>query len=371
MSSEPPPDTSSEDPPTPDIINPSAGSSEAAPEVISPPRPEPRSELAPVTDTVTPSAGSSEAAPEVISPPRPEPSSEFAPVTDTLTPSAGSSEAFPAVSGRPLSATVTESPSPRRRSSWPLLVRLVAEGVLGASLVGLLVFSTVDRWQKANLLLAGEVSAQSGQLADQQAQIQALQAEVKDLKERWYGTPALFSPPAIANTDIKFFAVTGTTQPELISSLNHSSLCTTYQCLPDPAAPSNSVAWAIGGGVTWPAWYCYSPATANPPFQYLMVLPQWSPPTDGSVKIPLVEEWNALEQVIYTHESTHVAIAVGDIALLADQSHHLASCQAVINFWSSPSLFDSLNADQNAFHARLRADCRPEIGCIPPGYMGW
>ena len=30
-----------------------------------------------------------------------------------------------------------------------------------------------------------------------------------------------------------------------------------------------------------------------------------------------------------------------------------------------------LNADQDAYHARLHADCRPEIGCMPAGWMGW
>jgi len=195
------------------------------------------------------------------------------------------------------------------------------------------------------------------------------QAEI--LRERWFGSPALFSPPAIANTDIEFFTVTGTTQAELIDGLNHSNLCTTYQCLPDPAAPAGGIAWAIGGGFSSPGYYCYSPATTTPAFRFLVVLPRWSPTVYGGVKIPLVEKWNALEQVIYTHEATHVAIAAQDLAQLIDYSHNLASCQAVINFWANPSVFDSLNADQNAFHARLRADCRPEIGCIPPGWMGW
>lgn len=349
MSSEPPPDTSSEDPPTPDTS----------------------SEDPPTPDISSASAGSSEAAPEVISPPGPEPSSELAPVTDTGTPSKGSSEAHPTVSARPLSETVTESPSPRRGSSWALLIRLVAEGVLGASLVGLLVFSTVDRWQKANLQLAGEVAAQSGQLTDQQAQIQALQAEVQDLKERWYGSPALFSPPAISNTDIRFFDVTGTTQPQLIDSLNKSSICTMYgPCAPDPAVP-NGVAWGLEGVEPGGTYSCYSPRTTTLVYREFTVLPRWSPPTDGSVKIPLVEAWNALAQVIYVHESGHVAITQQDIAALNDQAHGLPTCATLISFWANPSVFDKEAADQAAYHARLHADCRPEVGCIPYNWMGW
>jgi predicted secreted Zn-dependent protease len=307
---------------------------------------------------------SSEPPPGISSEPPPGFSSEPAPEMSSEPPSGIGSEPPPGFSSEP-------PPPPPRRSNTPLLIRLTVEGLLGAFLVGFLVFSSVDQWQQANRQLASQVAAQTAELAVQQSQIEALQAEVKDLKERWYGSPAIFSPPAIANTDIRFFAVTGTTQAELISSLNNSSLCTTYTCLPDPAAPSHAVAWALGGGFSSEPYYCYSPDTTTPTFRFLMVLPQWSPPIDGSVKIPLVEEWNALEQVIYTHEATHVAIAVQDLIKLEDYSHNLPSCQALIDFWSSPTVFDNLNADQNAFHARLRADCRLEIGCIPAGWMGW
>jgi len=101
------------------------------------------------------------------------------------------------------------------------------------------------------------------------------------------------------------------------------------------------------------------------------MLPKWLPPTDGSVKIPLVEAWNALAQVIYTHEAGHVAISIQDVAALNDQAHQLPSCQAVARFWANPSVWDKMNADQNAYHAWLRADCRPEMGCIPSRWMGW
>jgi hypothetical protein len=79
----------------------------------------------------------------------------------------------------------------------------------------------------------------------------------------------------------------------------------------------------------------------------------------------------ALEQVIYRHEAGHAAISVQDIAALNDQARHLPSYQALISFWANPGLWNQMNADQNAYHARLRADCRPEIGCVPYNWMGW
>lgn len=91
----------------------------------------------------------------------------------------------------------------------------------------------------------------------------------------------------------------------------------------------------------------------------------------GGVKISLVNKWNALEQVIYTHEAGHVAIEVQDLAALNDQAHLSPSCAALFAFWSNPSVFDQMNADQNAYHARLRADCRPAVGCFQDGWMGW
>jgi hypothetical protein len=91
----------------------------------------------------------------------------------------------------------------------------------------------------------------------------------------------------------------------------------------------------------------------------------------GGVTIALVEKWNALEHALYTHEAGHVAIDVEDLAALNDQAHLSASCAALLAFWADPSIYDKLNADQNAYHARLRADCRPEVGCIPHGWLGW
>src|ERR1700681_4035689 len=112
--------------------------------------PDTSSEILPANETVPPSAGSGEAAPALTSVPPPDIGSELSPATTSAPPSAGG-ENLPAP-GSPSTPVVNfDPPSPRhRRSSWPLLIRLAAEGVLGACLVGFLVFSSVDRWQQAN-----------------------------------------------------------------------------------------------------------------------------------------------------------------------------------------------------------------------------
>jgi hypothetical protein len=190
----------------------------------------------------------------------------------------------------------------------------------------------------------------------------------------WFGSPAIWTPPPISNTDIQFFDVSGSTQADLIASFKKAAICDTHKCLPDPAVPAGGTAWALEGiesPGSWSAPYCYSPRTMTAVFRTFILLPRWSPVPVGGVTIPLIEKWNALEQVLYTHEAGHVAITVEDFAALNDQAHLSASCTALFAFWADPSIYDKLNADQNAYHARLRADCRPAVGCIPPGWMGW
>jgi hypothetical protein len=89
------------------------------------------------------------------------------------------------------------------------------------------------------------------------------------------------------------------------------------------------------------------------------------------VTVSLVTRWNALQAVLYVHEATHAAIAIQDFTALNNQARLLPSCVAWVRFWSQPSLFAQEEADQNAFHARLRADCRPAIGCFVEGWLGW
>lgn len=191
-----------------------------------------------------------------------------------------------------------------------------------------------------------------------------------DFQALWFGQPAVWVPPTTATFDVHYFVVRGVTQPELIASLRGANLCKIYSCLPDPGNPGSSPALALEGMEPVQPVVCFSPRTATFQFRQYILLPQWSPAI-GSVAIRLVEAWNALMHVLYVHESTHASIAVRDLQSLINQSHQLATCSAWAAFWSNPHVFDQLDADQNAFHAMLRADCRPEIGCLPNGWMGW
>ena len=176
-------------------------------------------------------------------------------------------------------------------------------------------------------------------------------------------------PPPIPSTTTEFFDVTGSTQRALINSLNNSDICGKYGgCTPDPAVP-NGVAWGLEGETPF-GFYCYSPRTTPVPFNVFVLLPRWSPFL-GGVTVDLVTRWNALEQMIYVHEAGHAAISNLDLGELGAQANQLSSCQAVFDFWDSRATYSKLQADQAAYHARLHADCRPEIGCAPPGWLGW
>jgi predicted secreted Zn-dependent protease len=253
------------------------------------------------------------------------------------------------------------------------LIRLSVEGLSAVLVIAVVLSSALDQERRTNERLTSEVAGQGRDLTSRQGQVSSLQAEVTDLKELWYGSPAIWQPPAIANTEIEFFDVSGTTQQELLTSIKDADICTKYggECAPDPAVPNG---FALGLEYFHPAvsgYRCYTPSTTTIPFTEFVVLPRWSPSQHGSVRIPLVEEWNALTQVIYTHEAGHVAIDQQDLAALNDQAHQLPSCGALFAFWDNPSIYDQLEADQAAYHARLHADCRPQIGCLPPGWMGW
>lgn len=199
--------------------------------------------------------------------------------------------------------------------------------------------------------------------------MQLVTEPILDLHSIWLGTPAVWVGPSGTKFDTRYFAVRGLTQPGLIASINNARLCDTYHCLADPAVPSTG-AWALEGTDPVAPIYCYSPATASFIFHEYILLPQWNP-ARGTVARQLVERWNALMEVLFVHEAMHAEIAIRDHANLQDQAHHLSGCAAFVSFWADPHVYDQLNADQNAFHAQLRADCRPEVGCIPPNWLGW
>lgn len=213
-------------------------------------------------------------------------------------------------------------------------------------------------------------------VATQQGPSRSFLAIVYDLESRWVGQPALWQPSGVpASTVVQYFAVSGSTQAQLITSIEDAGLCTKKytNCLPDPTAPAGSFTWALewNGEIVPSSQYCDSPRTLSYHWaQHTILLPGWGPRI-ATVETLLVKKWNALEDVLFTHEAGHVRVADDWLAGMNAQSQRLPSCAASIAFWSNSHLWDGLDAAQNAYHARLRADCRPEIGCIPDGWMGW
>ena len=233
-----------------------------------------------------------------------------------------------------------------------MLRRLAA----AACLIGLLAGCSPVGWHDSQPLKAGKVS--NGAAAGSR------------IAQTWFGNPPIWVPPPIPQTEILYFDVTGFTQQQLIRSLGTSNICATYgPCATDPAVP-NGVAWALEGEAFIPGLYCYSPGTFPVPWRVYVLLPRWSPPVVG-VTVDLVTKWNALEQLLYAHEAGHAAISRQDLYDLGVQSKKLSGCYAVIAFWEDPATYNKEQADQAAYHAQLHADCRPEIGCMPPGWLGW
>ena len=73
-------------------------------------------------------------------------------------------------------------PSPRRAAGQ--LIRVAIAGLLAMLLIGFLVAGSLSQWGQANQQLAAEVAAQRAQLQVEQDHVDALQAEVKVLKQR-------------------------------------------------------------------------------------------------------------------------------------------------------------------------------------------
>jgi hypothetical protein len=133
------------------------------------------------------------------------------------------------------------------QSNRDLLIRLAASVAMALLLAAFLVSVHFDPRAAANQLLAGQVTPQQGQDLTVDGQLAALQGAEQEIRESWLGSPANWRPPALANTDIKFFMVAGSTQQELIDSLDNSDLCKRYPpCLKDPANPGG-VAWGLEG----------------------------------------------------------------------------------------------------------------------------
>ena len=252
-----------------------------------------------------------------------------------------------------------------------LFARLGVEGVLVLFLLVVLFSTILDQRQTSDLAVSRAALRQGG-LAQQELPGGILTAGLGDLNARWFGIPALWQPPPISHAEIRYFDITGTSQQDLIDSLDGAGICKKYgPCLKDPANPTG-IAWGLEGVDPGASYYiCYAPASTTLDYREWVLLPRWAPLPLGGVRVSVVVAWNALQKVIYTHEAGHVAISVTDIAALNAQARQLATCDALAAFWDNPRIWDKLNADQLAYHARLRADCRPEVGCIPRGWMGW
>jgi hypothetical protein len=181
----------------------------------------------------------------------------------------------------------------------------------------------------------------------------------------------LWQPPA-TDVAVEFYDVVGSSQTELEDAMVAAHICDHYGsgCLPDPGNPSTG-ALALEGENVPDGQVCYSARSFVLHFDYYIVLPRWRPLAVGGASVNTVTAWNALLGVMWTHEMRHVAIAEADIAQLNAQAQTLLSCSAVYAFWEDAHVFDQLNADQNAYHAQLRADCQPSLGCIPYGWLGW
>lgn len=256
-----------------------------------------------------------------------------------------------------------------------LALRVCLYGLVAALIIYALLSADLRHLDAVDAQLVTQTSLQQRQIDQLNGQVNQLQATVDDLRQRWIGDPPLWQPSGVpSNTTIEYFDVIGTTQADLINALNNDGLCAKYGCAPDPAVPNNNVAWAQeqdSSTVEPSAPYCYTPRTISYHFTgHTVRMPRWSP-KPGTAKITVVQKWNALEGVMLTHELGHVKVSEDYLSSLNAQSQHLASCQAMNAFWQNSHIWDGLAGAQNAYHAKLRADCRPEVGCIPPGWMGW
>jgi hypothetical protein len=187
----------------------------------------------------------------------------------------------------------------------------------------------------------------------------------------WFGTPAIWQPPTIywqpptvKGATIEYFDVAGTTQVDLIDSLNR-------------VAGTRAWAWTdlqprpIG---CYLALFPYQDRT----HEVIVHMPRWAPPRNGSVRLGLVERWNALRQSLYAQEVGYFDTYRDDIQAIMDEVHALPDCPSILAYLNDGMTWQRLQTDRQRIDAdrgsRMRgsvADCRPESGCRPQGWMGW
>src|SRR5579864_5804604 len=152
-------------------------------------------------------------------------------------------------------------------------VRLLLESILLVVLLVMLFSAGLDRRQ-SNELVASHSLTQGPASTDPGAQAALFQSAVVDLEGRWFGTPALWQPPPITNTDIQYFDVTGRTQADSVVSFKSANICKPYgPCAVDPRNPSG---YALG--LDWESflgdyYYCYTPASTTLNYREHVLLP--------------------------------------------------------------------------------------------------
>src|ERR1700738_1696737 len=96
------------------------------------------------------------------------------------------------------------------------------EALIGLGLMGMvLITNPWEEVQQSAVEPAARIAAPSTGGA-------AIRGVAWDFQLRWFGTPALWQPPPIDNTDITFYEVRGTTQRELLASIAAADICKTH-----------------------------------------------------------------------------------------------------------------------------------------------
>ena len=180
----------------------------------------------------------------------------------------------------------------------------------------------------------------------------------------WLGTPPIWQPPTISGGSIEYFQVTGTTQADLVDSLNR-------------VAGTRAWAWTdlqprpIG---CYLALFPYQDRTHD----VVIHMPRWAPTRDGSVRRGLVERWNALRQSLYAQEVGYIQTYREDMQPIMEEVHALPDCPSIVAYLNDGMTWQRLDADRERIDADrvspMRGsleDCRPQSGCRPPGWMGW
>ncbi len=85
----------------------------------------------------------------------------------------------------------------------------------------------------------------------------------------------------------------------------------------------------------------------------------------------LVEKWNALQRTIYVRQLGYVQLFKIDFEAILNVVNLLPNCASVVAYLNDPYTWYQIDVDRDAYERHLVAECRPETGCQPPGWLGW